>query len=79
MTFFIYKKMLENEINNSEEVTKQIKEEFVNHPNWRTSEKELRDLRQAVYFALLSEEDDIDKAANLIDDLFNQLFITFKL
>jgi type I restriction enzyme R subunit len=79
LTFFIYKKMLENEINNSEEVTKQIKEEFVNHPNWRTSEKELRDLRQAVYFALLSEEDDIDKAANLIDDLFNQLFITFKL
>ncbi len=79
LTFFIYKKMLENEINNSQEVTKQIKEEFVNHPNWRTSEKELRDLRQAVYFALLSEEDDIDKAANLIDDLFNQLFITFKL
>jgi type I restriction enzyme R subunit len=79
LTIFIYKKMLENEINNSEEVTKQIKEEFVNHPNWRTSEKELRDLRQAVYFALLSEEDDIDKAANLIDDLFNQLFITFKL
>lgn len=78
LTFFIYKKMLENEINNAEEITKQIKGEFVNHPNWKSSEKELRELRQAVYFALLAEEDDIDKAANLIDELFNHLFITFK-
>ena len=79
LTFFIYKKMLENEINNAEEITKKIKCEFVNHPNWKTSEKELRELRQAVYFALLAEEDDIDKAANLIDELFNHLFIAFKL
>lgn len=79
LTFFIYKKMLENNINNSEEITKQIKGEFVNHPNWKSSEKELRELRQAVYFALLAEEDDIDKAANLIDELFNHLFIAFKL
>lgn len=79
LTFFIYKKMLESKINNAEEITKQIKGEFVNHPNWKTSEKELRELRQAVYFALLAEEDDIDKAANLIDELFNHLFIAFKL
>lgn len=79
LTFFIYKKMLENEINNAVEITKQIKAEFANHPNWKSSEKELRELRQAVYFALLAEEDDIDKAANLIDELFNHLFIAFKL
>jgi type I restriction enzyme R subunit len=79
LTFFIYKKLLENEIRNAEEVTKRIKEEFVNYPNWKSSEKELRELRQAVYFALLAEEDDIDKAANLIDELFNHLFIAFKL
>lgn len=79
LTFFIYKKMLESEIKNAEEITKQIKGEFVNHPNWKSSEKELRELRQAVYFALLAEEDDIDKAANLIDELFNHLFIAFKL
>ncbi len=79
LTFFIYKKMLESEINNAEEITKQIKGEFVNHPNWKTSERELRELRQAIYFALLSEEDDIDKAANLVDELFNHLFIALKL
>jgi type I restriction enzyme R subunit len=79
LTFFIYRKLLENEIPNAEEVIKRIKEEFINHPNWKSSEKELRELRQAVYFALLAEEDDIDKAANLIDELFNHLFIAFKL
>ncbi len=79
LTFFIYRTLLDKEIKNSEEVTKQIKAEFINHPNWKSSEKELRGLRQAIYFALLPEEDDIDKAANLIDELFNNLFIAFKL
>ena len=79
LTFFIYRTLLDKEIKNSEEVTKLIKEEFINHPNWKTSEKELRELRQAIYFALLPEEDNIDKAANLVDELFNHLFIAFKL
>ena len=79
LTFFIYRLLLEKEIKNSDKVTKQIKEEFINHPNWKTSEKELRELRQAIYFALLSEEDDIDKAANFVDELFHHLFIVYKL
>ncbi|MCK9220666.1 MAG: HsdR family type I site-specific deoxyribonuclease [Bacteroidales bacterium] len=79
LTFFIYRLLIEKEIKNSDKVTKQIKEEFVNHPNWKTSEKELRELRQSVYFALLSEEDDIDKAANFVDELFHHLFIVYKL
>lgn len=79
LTFFIYKTLLDKKIKNSEEITKQIKEEFVNYPNWKISEKELRELRQAIYFALLSDEDDIDKAANLIDELFNHLSIAYKL
>lgn len=74
LTFFIYKKMLESEINNAEEITKQIKREFVNHPNWKTSDKELRELRKQVYFAILSEEVDLDKAANLVEDLFTSIF-----
>jgi type I restriction enzyme R subunit len=79
LTFFIYRTLLDKEIKNTEKVTKQIKEEFVNHPNWKTSERDLRELRQAIYFALLSEEDDIDKAANLVDELFNHLNIVYKL
>jgi type I restriction enzyme, R subunit len=79
LPFFIYKTLLTKEVKNSEELTKQIKTEFVNHANWKSGERELRELRQAVYFALMSEEDDIDKVANLVDELFNQLFITYKL
>ena len=79
LTFFIYKKMVDNEIKNIEEITKQIKEEFVNHPNWKESDKDLRELKQSVYFALLTELDDIDKVANIIEELFNHLFISFKL
>jgi type I restriction enzyme R subunit len=79
LTFFIYNTLIDKKIKNSEAVTNQIKEEFLNYPNWKSSEKELRELRKAVYFALLSEEDDIDKAANLIDELFNHLFIAYKI
>ena len=79
LTFFIYRTLLDKEIKNTEEVTKQIKQEFINHPNWKSSEKDLRELRQAIYFALLTEEDNIDKTANLIDELFNHLFIAYKL
>ena len=79
LTFFIYKTLSEKAIKNVDQVTRQIQQEFVSHPNWKTSEKELRELRQAVYFAVLSEEDDINKAANLIEELFNQLFIAYKL
>jgi len=79
LTFFIYRMLSEKAINNTDETTKQIKEEFTNHPNWKTSEKELRELRQSVYFALLSVEDDIDKVAGLVDELFNHLFIAYNL
>lgn len=75
LTFFIYRLLLDKEIKNSDKVTKQIKEDFVNHPNWKSSERELRELRQAIYFAVLAEEDDIDKAANFVDELFNHLNI----
>jgi len=79
LTYFIYRTLLDKEIKNTDIVTKNIKEEFVNHPNWKTSEKELRDLRQAVYFALLAEEDDIDKATNIVDEMFNHLYIAYNL
>jgi type I restriction enzyme R subunit len=79
LTFFIYKTLLEKEIKNSEAVTKQIREEFINHPNWKTSEKELRELRQQIYFALLSEDEDLERATVLVEDLFNHLFAAFKL
>lgn len=78
LTFFIYRTLLDKKIKNPDEATMQIKEEFVNFPNWKTSEKEIRELRQAIYFALLSEEEDINKAANLVEELFEHLIVFYK-
>ncbi|MCF6183413.1 MAG: HsdR family type I site-specific deoxyribonuclease [Bacteroidales bacterium] len=79
LTFFIYRTLIDKGLSKSEETTKQIKEEFVNNPNWKTSEKELRELRKGVYYAILAVEDDIDKAASIVEELFNHLFIAYNL
>lgn len=79
LTFFIYRTLLDKNLKNADGITKQIKAEFLNNPNWQTSEKELRDLRKGTTFAVLNEEDDIDKAAAVVDDLFNHLFIAYNL
>lgn len=79
LTFFIYRILIDKGFSKSEETTKQIKEEFVRHTNWKTSEKELRELRKGVYYAILSEEDNIDKAASIVEELFNNLFIAYDL
>lgn len=79
LTFFIFRKLLDKGFKKADEITKQIKAEFVNNPNWKTSEKELRDLRTGAYYAVLGEEEDIDKAAAIVEDLFNQLFKAYDL
>lgn len=79
LTFFIYRTLLDKGFKNADEITRQIKAEFVNNPNWKTSEKELRDLRKGAYYAVLSEEENIDKAAAIVEDLFNQLFKAYNL
>lgn len=79
LTFFIYRMLLDKGLPKSEGITKQIKEEFVNNPNWKTSEKELRELRRGVYYAIFAEEDNIDKAASIVEELFNHLFIAYNI
>jgi type I restriction enzyme R subunit len=79
LTFFIFRTLIDKGFKKADEITKQIKGEFINNPNWKTSEKELRELRQGVHFAVFSEEDNIDKAAAIVEDLFNQLFKAYNL
>jgi hypothetical protein len=66
-------------IDNLDKVTRQIKEEFTSHLNWMNSEKELHGLRQSVYFALFLGEDDIEKTAKLVEELFNHLLRAYNL
>jgi len=79
LTFFIYRTLLDKDIKNADEITRQIKVEFVNNPNWKTSEKDLRDLRNGATFAVLNEEEDIDKAAAIVEELFYHLFKAYDL
>ncbi|MBN1339803.1 MAG: HsdR family type I site-specific deoxyribonuclease [Bacteroidales bacterium] len=79
LTFFVYGTLLDKGLKNPEGITRQIKGEFLNNPNWQTSEKEMRELRSGIYYAVLTEEDDIDKAASLVDELFTRLFKAYNL
>ena len=49
------------------------KSAFVEHPNWRSSEAELRELRKDVTFAVYAEIDDLDQVAAIVDNLFSLL------
>jgi type I restriction enzyme R subunit len=73
LTFFVYRTLLDAQISNADAVSARIKAAFVAHPNWRTSEKALRDLRQKVTFALIAECDDLKQVTPLVDALFTTL------
>jgi len=63
LTYFVYRTMLDAGISSAEEISKKIKSAFVQHPNWKQSEKELRELRelrQKVTFAILGQEEIVD-------------------
>ena len=73
LTYFVYRTLLDENIGNAEEVSRQIKEAFVAYPNWQKSEAALRELRKKVTFALVAESDDIDRVAAIVDKLFSLL------
>jgi type I restriction enzyme R subunit len=47
-----------------------VREGFAEFTNWRQSEKELRELRKKVTFAIFAEEDDLNKVTGLVDSIF---------
>ena len=73
LTFFIYRTLLDEGVAGAEEVSGQIKTAFLGHPNWQTSEAELRELRKEVTFAIYTEMDDLDQVARIVDNLFSLL------
>ena len=73
LTYFVYATLLEAGIPQPEAVSQKIRAAFVEHPNWTRSEKDLRDLRQKITFALYAQEDDLDKVTSTVDHLFTLL------
>jgi len=73
LTFFVYRTMLDAGIDNAEDVSKKIKQAFVDYPNWKVSENALRELRKKVTFAIFNETDDLDRVTVMVDELFTLL------
>lgn len=73
LTYFVYRSLLDAEVENAEAVSRKIKDAFIEYPNWKQSEKSLRDLRKQVTFAIFAEVDELDKVTSLVDQLFTLL------
>ena len=70
LSYFVLTKLTEEKVSNADAVAKSIREAFAQFPNWQRSEGELRELRKKVTFALVREEDDIEKVTAIVESLF---------
>lgn len=73
LTFFIYRTLLDAGVSGAEEVSSQIKKAFEDHPNWRASEADLRELRKETTFAVFARMDSLDEVVKIVDNLFTLL------
>jgi type I restriction enzyme R subunit len=77
-SYFMVTKFTDDGIPNPEKVAGKVREAFEKHPNWKTSEAELREARKQVTFAIFSEEDDLNKVTAIVDALFMLLQRSYK-
>lgn len=73
MTYFVYSILNEAGFNDPDDASARIKTAFLEHPNWATSEKELREVRTRITFALYAQEDDENKVVQVVDQLITLL------
>jgi type I restriction enzyme, R subunit len=73
LRYFVFTLLQEGSVKGAEGVSAKIAKAFVEHPNWRQSEADLRELRQAVTFAVYAEENDFDQVTRIVDRLFSHL------
>ncbi len=73
LTFFVFRTLLDAKVPNAETVSRTVKDAFIEHANWRTSEAALRDLRQAVTFAIYAQMDDLERVTRIVEQLFDLL------
>lgn len=78
LTYFVLRKLTDEGIPNPEAVSRKVGEAFSGFPSWQRSDAEQRELRKQVTFALLSEEEDIEKVASAVEALFTLLQKSFR-
>ncbi|MEA3413798.1 MAG: HsdR family type I site-specific deoxyribonuclease [Pseudomonadota bacterium] len=73
LTWFVYRTLLDAKIENADDVSRRIREAFVEYPNWKQSENSLRELRKKVTFAIYSGTEDLERVTSIVDVLFTLL------
>lgn len=73
LTYFLVERLTEAGISNAESTSRVIAAAFGRHPSWRRSESELREVRKEFTFALLAEDDDMEKVISLVESVFGLL------
>ena len=76
--YFVLCKLTDDGISNPEAVSRKVAESFAKFPNWQRSEAELRELRKKVTFALVHEEENVEKVTATVEALFTLLRKSFK-
>ncbi|HUW19511.1 MAG TPA: HsdR family type I site-specific deoxyribonuclease [Sedimentisphaerales bacterium] len=74
---FINTVLVDKKIKDPDGTTRDMRAAFDDHPNWRASEQQARELRAALYGVLGAA--DMDKVAEVIDYLFNLLEKAYKI
>jgi type I restriction enzyme R subunit len=73
LSFFVFSTLQEKGLPDAEQVTGKIGEAFAENPHWLSNIKEYRDLRRRVTIALSGVEDDLDKVASIVEEIFTLL------
>jgi len=73
LTYFVYSTLKDARIPDAESISRNIGAAFIQHPNWANSEKDLRELRQKMTFALCEKNDDLDKIAETVGKIIDIL------
>ena len=65
LRYFVFTMLQEAGVKGAENVSAKLAKAFVDYPNWRQSEADLREVRKAVTFAIYAAEDDLDQVTRL--------------
>jgi type I restriction enzyme R subunit len=76
LTFFVFVTLRDEGVPHAEDVARKTGKAFADHPNWRRSEKDLREVRKQVTFAVHAKEEDLEKVTSIVEDLFAVLHKT---
>jgi type I restriction enzyme R subunit len=73
LRYFVFTTLAAMGVRAAESVSAKIAKAFGEHPDWRQSDAELRELRKAVTFAIYAEVDDLDEVTRIVDEMFVSL------